>query len=162
MFISDDEAIRYILLEKDRFACYLGAGASVEAGVKSAWDICTEIRDDLLEHSPLRLSQDEEKIEQWANAKLNWHKPDERYATVIRVGYPNQDVRVQYFRRILRNVRPSFSHHAVAEFQGGLSRYRSLGQGRYRVADGERRIARTLVAGLSKVADLPHEPDFRF
>lgn len=115
MFISDDEVIRYLLLEKNRYACYLGAGGSVEAGVKSAQEISEEIREDLKRYSPVRGSEGEEAIEEWVNKKLRWDEsPEERYATAVKVGYPNQDLRVQYFRRILKNVYPSFTHHAVA------------------------------------------------
>ena len=107
MFISDGEAIRYILQEENRYVCYLGAGASVEAGVMTAQGICEEIRKELLEHSSLR------------DSDLDWDDPSQRYVTCIRKGYPTPAKRVQYFRRMLKNIRPSFCHHAVALLMRG-------------------------------------------
>lgn len=117
MFISDDEAIRYILQVENRYVCYLGAGASVEAGVMTAQGICEAIRKELLDHSPF---EDQNEKERWVDEILvDWNDPSQRYVTCIRKGYRTPAARVEYFRQILKNIRPSFCHHAVALLMRG-------------------------------------------
>jgi O-acetyl-ADP-ribose deacetylase (regulator of RNase III) len=111
--ISDIEVIRYVLGQKGRYAPYLGAGASIEADVKSAEAICEQIRDELV---PGDLPK--AKHAAWANDHLNWSDPSRRYVTCIRQRYPNEAIRVEYFRGLLRDKQPSFCHHAVALLMG--------------------------------------------
>lgn len=110
MYISDVEAIQNILQEKNRYVCFLGAGASAEARVMTAQQICKEIHDKLLKAN----SVPRDKQEEWANKELKWDRPHARYATCIRRRYRVPAQRVAYFRNILRNVRPAFCHHGVA------------------------------------------------
>lgn len=77
--IPDTEAIRYILQQQRRYICYLGAGASSEAGVMTAQKICDDIRGKL---QPPRLS--DKKADQWARERLNWDIPSRRYSTCMR------------------------------------------------------------------------------
>ncbi len=117
--ISDRDAIRYILIGLNvpgqdrhaRFACYLGAGASAEAGVKTTEQICKEIWDELLKAS--QFSNEDDQI-QGLKKRLNWNDPSLRYVSCIREGYPDRSMRVEYFRSILRGITPSFCHHALA------------------------------------------------
>lgn len=112
--VSEADAIRSIL-GSNRFALYLGAGASVDAGVPTAQLICDRIRDDLLDREPTVDRDDPVAVERWANEVLHWSDADRRYVTCIRRAYPNLAQRLEYFRRdILLGVRPSFSHHAAA------------------------------------------------
>jgi O-acetyl-ADP-ribose deacetylase (regulator of RNase III) len=112
--ISDGEAIRNILGERDRYAFYLGAGASVDAGVVTAQEICERIRGELVSADAGLTAAADEDVERWANETLNWADTSRRYVTCIRRGYPNEARRVEYFRRILLGTRPSFCHHGVA------------------------------------------------
>jgi O-acetyl-ADP-ribose deacetylase (regulator of RNase III) len=112
--ISEGEAIRNILGERKRYAVYLGAGASAEAGVMTADAICQMIRDDVLRSSGGLDLSDPEAAERWANQHLNWGDTSRRYVTCIRRGYPNEARRVEYFRRLLRGIRPSFCHETFA------------------------------------------------
>ena len=122
LVISDAEAIRYILQDTDgpardrhpRYVCYLGAGASAEAEVKTAWQICTEIHDELLSAQPFSNSKKQDQISKWENAILNWNEPSLRYVSCIKAAYPSLPTRVEYFRKMLKGVAPSFCHHAVA------------------------------------------------
>src|SRR2546427_125592 len=112
--ISDTEAIRHIVDRPGTYACYLGAGASVEAGVMSAQTICERIRDKLAAVNPNLDESDKEQVERWAQDELNWPDTSRRYITCIDKGYPNVATRVEYFRDLLRKSRPSFCHHATA------------------------------------------------
>ena len=111
--ISEGEAIRNIVGERRRYAFYLGAGASAEAGVKTTEAICEIIHDDLLRADGVDPS-DSDAAERWANENLDWADTSRRYVTCIRRAYPNEARRVGYFRHLLLGTRPSFSHHAVA------------------------------------------------
>lgn len=110
---SDIDAIRFILLEPNRFVCYLGAGASAEAGVPTAGQICKEIRDQLLAYE-LPAPKNQSAVTRWENERLKWNDPAQRYTTCIHEGYKAKAARVEFFRRKLQEIRPSFSHHAVA------------------------------------------------
>ena len=111
--ISDADVIRNIRGERGRYALYLGAGASVEAGVMPAEEICQAIRTELLAAAGLDGSSAQE-IEGWANDNLNWGDASRRYMTCVRRWLPNEARRVEYFRHLVIGVRPSFCHHAVA------------------------------------------------
>ncbi|HKG11712.1 MAG TPA: macro domain-containing protein [Pyrinomonadaceae bacterium] len=106
--ISDTEAIRHILQHKHHYICYLGAGASAEAGIKTAQSICDDIRGQLL---PEGLSP--RKLSQWEREKLNWDIPSRKYSTCMRA-YGNAVKRVQYFREILKGKPPAFCQFALA------------------------------------------------
>jgi len=122
LVISDTEAIRYILQDTEgaardrhpRYVCYLGAGASAEAGVKTAWQICSAIHDELLKAQPFSNSKKQGQIKKWENTILNWNEPTLRYVSCIKAAYPSLPTRIEYFRKMLRGVAPSFCHQAVA------------------------------------------------
>src|SRR6267378_5357273 len=115
--IQEGEAIRHILREKDRYVCYLGAGASAEAGVMTALGICQEIRQWLIE-SELLSTKDEAEAIRRVELELKWTDVDTRYFMCMRKGFSARDARVGYFRKLLENVRPAFCHHAVALLMG--------------------------------------------
>jgi O-acetyl-ADP-ribose deacetylase (regulator of RNase III)/NAD-dependent SIR2 family protein deacetylase len=115
--ISDAEATRHILTVRDRYALYLGAGASVDAGVKSAQGICEDLRKEMIASANLGDEGDPgyaERAEEWANEYLNWNDPSRRYLSCMLRGRPNGAQRVEYFRAMLRGKQPSFCHHAAA------------------------------------------------
>jgi O-acetyl-ADP-ribose deacetylase (regulator of RNase III)/NAD-dependent SIR2 family protein deacetylase len=90
-----------------QFAVWIGAGLSLEAGIKASREICDEIK--------TRLAKDAgvSDTDTWARENLDWDDLNRRYYKCIsRLG--NRTVRIQYFRRIIRDVQPSFSHHAIA------------------------------------------------
>jgi O-acetyl-ADP-ribose deacetylase (regulator of RNase III)/NAD-dependent SIR2 family protein deacetylase len=115
MIISDAEAIRLVLPQREvaaserhpRFACYLGAGVSVEADVKTASEIANEIRNGLAEGLTPDAVKQLEKSLQWDDSTL-------RYVTCIKRRYPDIALRVDYFRNLVKGLTPSFAHHAVA------------------------------------------------
>jgi O-acetyl-ADP-ribose deacetylase (regulator of RNase III)/NAD-dependent SIR2 family protein deacetylase len=107
--ITDSQAVRHVLQDKNRFVCYLGAGLSAEAKVPTAQSICDRILTEVL---PEGLTGPQEK-ERWANENLAWDKLNRRYQTCMRV-YGNAAQRVQFFRGLLKRARPAFAHHAVA------------------------------------------------
>ena len=110
LVISGQEAIRKIVESKTRFACYLGSGASVEANVSTASQICSDIRSRLAAHDEIS----ENELDAWAAKRLNWNDSARRYVTCIRTAYQTEADRIAFFRAMLRGKLPSFSHHAVA------------------------------------------------
>jgi len=108
--ISGTEAIRKIVESKRRFACYLGSGASVEANVSTASQICADIRARLAAHDEIS----DDKLDDWAAKRLNWNDPARRYVTCIRAEYQTEADRIAFFRRLLLGKLPSFSHHGIA------------------------------------------------
>lgn len=125
--ISEREVIRRILrgtTNKDvqarmpRFVCYLGAGASAEAGVKTAWEICNDIRNELkIIEGFTADTQDratKQKLRKWEADLLKWNDPTLKYSACIRAGYPSEPERIRYFRDLLQGSEPSFCHHAIA------------------------------------------------
>ncbi len=111
--LSSPEVVKSILDTRDRFVLWLGAGASVEAGVKTADEVCWEIREALVAMDPVLREADAEAVEAWAREKLDWDDPHRRYRTCIH-SYKTAPARVDYFRQMLRGVQPSFAHHAAA------------------------------------------------
>lgn len=105
-YITEEEAISFILNEKGRFVSYLGAGASAEAGVPTAISICNQIKERKTRgRSP-------EYLERWEN-EVNWKDYGLRYFSCMKT-YGPQAMRVQFFRELLKGKNPSFVHHAVA------------------------------------------------
>jgi O-acetyl-ADP-ribose deacetylase (regulator of RNase III) len=104
--ITEAEAIRGLVIDPGEYVAFLGAGLSREAGVPLADEICTIIRDQLA----LSERQPDDK---WAHNKLNWDDPERRYSTCLKE-YGSAASRVDYFRRLLKGVSPSFAHHALA------------------------------------------------
>jgi hypothetical protein len=126
--ISDDEAIRYILMNLDvpiqdrrpQFACYLGAGGSAEAGVKMSAEICNDIRQELID-TYLRSAPSDKNAVKKVEADLNWNDRALRYAYALKLGYPTAPLRVEYFRTLLRGVTPSFLRSSCLSSSHDLS-----------------------------------------
>lgn len=97
--ISDLEASFNILQDKDRFVCYLGAGASAEAGVKMAYAICDDILADLEKFDPL-FETNREQARKRTEAKLNWQDKTRRYSTCMHIGRNTKDSRVGYLLKL--------------------------------------------------------------
>src|SRR5205085_488630 len=106
--VPDTEAIRHILQHKHRYICYLGAGASRDAKIPTAQEICEDIK---IKLRPEGLSP--RKIAQWEKERLNWDIPGRKYATCMRA-YGNPVKRVQYFREMLKGKSPAFCQFALA------------------------------------------------
>src|SRR5262249_7753552 len=101
------EVIRLISGMHGRCAAWIGAGLSLEAGIKASREICDDIKKDL---AAVAGATDPDA---WAQEHLDWDDPSRRYSTCVRkLGTPAD--RIDYFRRIIRGAQPSFSHHAVA------------------------------------------------
>lgn len=114
--VSDRVAAAQILEANGAYHAFWGAGLSVEAGVPSANQIC-----DVIAKNQLRINEfgddvpfDRDDVRTWLLENLSWNFPDERYATCIRAQYPNPADRVEFFRRILAGVPPSFAHYGAA------------------------------------------------
>jgi len=96
-----------------RYACYLGAGASFEAGVKMADEISSDLRAERLQDLQLAGVQDDEHIKEM-DQRLHTDDRSLRYMYTLQDRYPDLTTRVDYFRRLLKGVTPAFCHHALA------------------------------------------------
>ncbi|MBN1563523.1 MAG: macro domain-containing protein [Anaerolineae bacterium] len=120
--ITDREAIQRILDgvassgSQPLYNFYLGAGASAEAGIPKANDICQEIFVDLfnLRIEPSMTQAQKDDVERQLQKDLDWANDQNRYANCIKIRYPDLPKRVDYFRQLLQDKNPSFGHHALA------------------------------------------------
>ena len=105
--VSDVDIVRSIVTNQGAFTPWLGAGASIEAGVPTARDICDHIRREIAGfENPVN------EVE-WARSELAWDDPRRRYSTCL-LRYAKTPVqRLRYFRSLIEGVQPSFSHHAL-------------------------------------------------
>src|SRR5215471_1903478 len=105
--VSDVDVIRNIVTNPGAFTPWVGAGASVEAGVVTAREICEGIRRDIarFEKPP------DEAV--WAESELAWNDPRHRYSACLLRYAPTPVQRLRYFRQLIEGVQPSFSHHAL-------------------------------------------------
>jgi O-acetyl-ADP-ribose deacetylase (regulator of RNase III) len=106
--VSDGEVARLAINNPGSFAAWLGAGVSVEAGVKTGREICEEIRSILVKAAA---PKDEER---WARDELSWDDTRRRYSACLLAHAPTPATRVGYFRRLIQGISPSFAHHATA------------------------------------------------
>ncbi|NND73574.1 MAG: hypothetical protein HKN44_01070 [Ilumatobacter sp.] len=90
-----------------RHVAFLGAGVSREADVPLAGEICDEIRD------KLTADRNVDDIEAWAEETLSWNDSTRKYTACLDA-YGSAEVRVAYFRQLLKGARPAFAHHAIS------------------------------------------------
>ena len=112
--LSDADVVRHLLSGASRYAVWLGAGVSADAGIQTAPAICQRIRDELLKNQSSVDPKDAKAVADWADRMLDWNDPQRRYTTCIRKAHPNPATRISYFRGLLRESRPAFCHYATA------------------------------------------------
>jgi O-acetyl-ADP-ribose deacetylase (regulator of RNase III) len=105
--LPDHEVIRRVADARGAFAAWIGAGISLEAGVKASDGICEEIR------KRLASKETPPDLDAWAKQELDWEDRYRRYTNCLSK-YGNAAARIRFFREIIRDVQPSFSHHAIA------------------------------------------------
>ena len=103
----DYEVIRAIIDHQCSYAAWIGAGASVEAKIKTGRQICDELRKEMASYAH---PKDEDA---WAEEQLNWSDLKRRYSTCLK-RYGSAEQRVRYFRQLIKGLPPAFSHHALA------------------------------------------------
>src|SRR5262245_26842724 len=113
--VSERVVAAQILNTRGAYNAFFGAGLSVDAGVPTADQISTRIARSQLEIQGIDATDlAAPAARAFLNKYLSWDAPEERYAKSIRVQYANPPDRVDFFRRALTNVPPSFAHHAAA------------------------------------------------
>src|SRR6185369_7417537 len=124
--VSDRVAAAQILQTRGAYNGFFGAGLSVEAGVPTADQICVQIAKSQLRIYGFGESADinAPDVHDWLIKNLGWQYTEERYAKCIRTQFANPADRVDFFRRELAQVSPSFAHHgaAILMSEGVLSR----------------------------------------
>jgi O-acetyl-ADP-ribose deacetylase (regulator of RNase III) len=103
IIISEEEAIYGVRIAPGDHVLFAGAGISKEAGVLLAPEICDNIMGILTQKGRPA----------WVDAKLDWKDSTRRYASCLECYGPPIE-RVEFFRRLLAGVSPSFAHHAIA------------------------------------------------
>ena len=105
--VQDYEVIRHVTRDKNSYVAWIGAGTSFEAGIKTAEEICKELRQELGQFAkPVNELQ-------WAQTELNWDDSKRRYSTCLKK-YGSAANRVKYFRKLIQGLPPVFAHHALA------------------------------------------------
>jgi O-acetyl-ADP-ribose deacetylase (regulator of RNase III)/NAD-dependent SIR2 family protein deacetylase len=107
LIIPDYEVIRHINTRQNSYMAWIGAGASVEARIKTGRQICDELRKEMAAYA----KPDDEIA--WARSELSWDDPNRRYSTCLSK-YGPAAKRVMYFRQLIQGLQPAFSHHATA------------------------------------------------
>jgi O-acetyl-ADP-ribose deacetylase (regulator of RNase III) len=118
--VSEEKASDLLSQTPGRFVLYLGAGASAEAGVPTASDICRELAEERVreeERNRLRMHLEPLDLDQKARAELlnrefDWDNEEERYFNCVRRARPTEASRVEYFRGKLKYTKPAFAHYA--------------------------------------------------
>lgn len=115
LIVSDRVAAAQILEAHGAYHAFFGAGLSVEAGVPTADQICKRIAKGQLRIHGFGEDADLDapSARAWLSQHLAWDRPEERYAKCIRTHYANPADRVDFFRRALAGVHPSFAHHGA-------------------------------------------------
>lgn len=119
--IDPFNAIRTIIQSRGQFSIFLGAGISIEAGVPTADMICQSIGEKIIfdenqkrKFHSRKLIETEKEKKQWLNNIVNWDDEESRYSSCIKHWYTQQTARVDFFRDLLREKKPSFAHYATA------------------------------------------------
>jgi len=114
--VTDRVAAAQILQASSAYHAFWGAGLSVEAGVPTANQICEVIAKNQLRIHGLAddVSFNDPDTRAWLSEKLSWDRTDERYAKCILTQYANPADRVEFFRKTLAGVGPSFAHYGAA------------------------------------------------
>src|SRR5579863_6131257 len=103
----EHEIIRYVVTNRGSYVPWVGAGVSVEAGIKTGGQICAELRRELAAYA---MPADEDD---WAKVELSWDDPKRRYSTCLNK-YGSAAKRVRYFRHLIQGLQPCFGHHATS------------------------------------------------
>jgi len=104
--VPEHEVIRQAVTNKN-YVAWIGAGTSVEAKIKTAAQICEDLRKEMASFAQ---PADEKE---WARTELNWDDMERRYSTCLKK-YGSDASRVRYFRQLIQDLPPVFSHHAVS------------------------------------------------
>lgn len=104
--VQEHEVIRQIVTNGN-YVAWIGAGTSVEAKIKTAAQICEDLRKEMAKFAK---PADEDE---WARTELNWDDMERRYSTCLKK-YGSDASRVKYFRQLIQDLPPVFSHHAVS------------------------------------------------
>lgn len=121
-----DELLRSFKQNKDTpHSLLLGAGASVESGVRSASDCVWEWKREIFlsqnptfvdSYSNIKVDSVRDAIQQWLDSKGNFpvNGSDEEYSFYAEMTYPIADDRRKYFQHLVSGVNPSIGYHLVA------------------------------------------------
>ena len=114
--VSERVAAAQILEADGAYHAFWGAGLSAEAGVPTANQICEMIaRNQLRIHEfPENIPLDNPDARVWLTEKLSWDRAEKRYANCILFQYGNPADRVEFFRRTLAGLGPTFAHYGAA------------------------------------------------
>lgn len=121
-----DELLRSFKQNKDTpHSLLLGAGASVESGVRSASDCVWEWKREIFlsqnptfvdSYSNVKVDSVRDAIQRWLDSKGDFPicGSDEEYSFYAEKTYPIADDRRKYFQHLVSGVNPSIGYHLVA------------------------------------------------
>jgi hypothetical protein len=112
-----DEFLRELKVNRDSpHMMFIGAGASVESGVKSASDCIQEWKEDLFNTRNGGPAKSRDELDGWLRQQIEYPPqgaPDE-YGFYVQRCFPNPSARRKYFERICREAKPSIGYHMLA------------------------------------------------
>jgi NAD-dependent SIR2 family protein deacetylase len=126
IILESDQFLRSVEISKsDFFTILLGAGASVNSGIKSASDCIWEWKRDIYltkaaSNTQLKLDdrseQVRETIQRWLNNESGYPKVNstDEYSFYIEKCYPIEDDRRKYFNKICQKKEPSIGYNLIA------------------------------------------------
>jgi NAD-dependent SIR2 family protein deacetylase len=124
--LTFDELLRSFKQNSDTpHSLLLGAGASVESGVRSASDCVGEWKREIFlsqnptfadSYSNIKVDSVREAIQRWLDSKGGFPKSgsDEEYSFYAERTYPIADDRRKYFQHLISGINPSIGYHLIA------------------------------------------------
>lgn len=98
---------------KKKFTIFLGAGVSKSAGIPLASEIVESLSTELYSNNKSPTDKNTQRINIWLK-KQPFYDPENPYASVLDVSFPNRIERAAYFERLISGKSPSEAHLALA------------------------------------------------
>ena len=99
--------------DESRFAIFLGAGASFQAGIKTAGQMMTEFREKILKRDCPEIV-DEKKQEQWLKKNVFNKNEGNEYSKLFEGFERKQKGRQTYISKLIKNKKPTFGYAMLA------------------------------------------------
>ena len=109
-FIETREMYRFIKEKKGKYTLLIGAGLSRESGIKTSSEIIVDLKRKIYKRYHPGEKPSRKKIDEWTN-KQKWFKDtSNKYSAVLDKYFPNEGLRRDYFRRLIKGKEPKNGH----------------------------------------------------
>jgi NAD-dependent SIR2 family protein deacetylase len=101
---------RFIKEKKGKYTLLIGAGLSRESGIKTSSEIIVDLKRKIYKRYHPGEKPSRKKIDEWTN-KQKWFKDtSNKYSAVLDKYFPNEGLRRDYFRRLIKGKEPKNGH----------------------------------------------------